>query len=187
MELIGSGAQADIYKDNSMAIKLFKYNIHKEEVENEFNLQRMAFEYGLPVPKVFDIIEIDDKSGIVMEFIDGTPLGKIILKNIFKAKKYLVKSIDIQDSIHKIETDSFPNMKDKLKYFILCAKELNNMEKEKIMLKLEDINFDNKLCHGDFHIFNLLQTSNEMKIIDWICASSGNIEADIYGTYLLYR
>jgi hypothetical protein len=119
MELIGSGAQADIYKDNSKAIKLFKYNIHKEEVENEFNLQKMAFDYGLPVPKVFDIIEIDNKLGIVMEFIDGTPLGEIILKNIFKAKKYLIKSIDIQNSIHKIETNSFPNMKNKLKDFIL--------------------------------------------------------------------
>jgi tRNA A-37 threonylcarbamoyl transferase component Bud32 len=187
MQLIGSGAQADIYKDNSRVIKLFKYNISKEEVENEFNLQKMAFDYGLPVPEVFDIIEISNKLGFSMEFIDGDSLGTIIFKNIFKMKKYLIKSIVIQDSIHKIETNSFPNMKDKLKYFIQKAKELNNTEKEKIILKLARMKCDNKLCHGDFHIYNLIQTSNEIKIIDWICASSGSIEADIYRTYLLYR
>jgi tRNA A-37 threonylcarbamoyl transferase component Bud32 len=187
MQLIGRGAQADVYKDNFKAIKLFKYSISKEEVENEFNLQKKAFNYGLPVPNVFDIIEIESKLGFTMELIDGESFGKIIFKNIFNVKKYLIKSIKIQDSIHKIETKNFPNMKEKLKNFITCVKELNSMEKERIILKLEKMNFDNKLCHGDFHIYNLIQTSNEIKIIDWICASSGTIEADVYRTYLLYR
>jgi len=53
--------------------------------------------------------------------------------------------------------------------------------------KLEQIKFENKLCHGDFHIFNLIQTSHDIKIIDWVCSSSGNPEADIYRTYLLYK
>lgn len=187
MELVGSGAQADIYKDNDRAIKLFKYNISKEEVENEFNFQRMAFNYGLSVPQVFEIIEKDQKYGFEMEYIDGMTLGSIILKNIWNTKKYIIKSIEIQNQIHKIETDNFPNMKDKLRNYILCANELSDLEKQKLLNKLESMIFVNKLCHGDFHIFNLIQTTNNIKIIDWICASSGNPEADICRTYLLYK
>jgi hypothetical protein len=34
---------------------------------------------------------------------------------------------------------------------------------------------------------NLMQTSNGIKIIDWVDSSSGNNEADVYRTYLLYK
>jgi hypothetical protein len=70
MEYIASGAQADIYKDGSKAIKIFKNNIQKREIEYELKLQKMAFEYGLPVPEIFGIIEIDGKFGIEKEYID---------------------------------------------------------------------------------------------------------------------
>jgi uncharacterized protein (TIGR02172 family) len=187
MEYIGNGAQADVYKDGSKAIKLFKYNINKAEVEYEVNLQKTAFDFGLPVPKIYDIIEIDNKFGIVMEYIEGIPVGNIILEDMTKLEEYLVKSIEIQNNIHKIETKTIHPMKDKLKYFISKADLLSEEDKNNILLKLENKVFENKLCHGDFHVLNLMQTSNEIKIIDWICASSGNPEADIYRTYLLYK
>jgi len=39
MEYIASGAQADIYKDGTKAIKLFKNYVKKEDIEYEVNLQ----------------------------------------------------------------------------------------------------------------------------------------------------
>ena len=187
MEYIASGAQADIYRDGTNAIKLFKNTIQKEDIENEINLQKMAFDYGLPVPEVFDIIEIDNKYGIVMEYVDGITVGKILMNDINKLEDYLVKSIEIQNSIHKIEAKNYPAMKDKLKIFIQNANKIDKNSKEKILTRLENIQFEKQLCHGDFHIFNLIQTSNDIKIIDWVCASSGSPQADIYRTYLLYK
>ena len=187
MEYIASGAQADIYKDGSKAIKLFKYNISKYDIEREFNLQKMAYNYGLPVPKIYDIIEKDNKLGIIMEYVEGIPVGNIIFNNNTKFEEYIKISIEIQNNIHKIETNEFPFMKEKLKLNIVKANILYESEKENLLLKLEDKIFENKLCHGDFHILNLIQTSNGIKIIDWICGSSGSPDADIYRTYLLYK
>jgi len=187
MKYIASGAQADIYRDGTNAIKLFKNTIQKEDIEKEINLQRMAFDYGLPVPEVFDIIEIDNKYGIVMEYVEGITVGKILMNDINKLEDYLTKSIEIQNSIHKIEAKKYPLMKDKLQSFIYNANKIDKNNKEKILKKLKNIKFKNQLCHGDFHIFNLIQTSNDIKIIDWVCASSGNPQADIYRTYLLYK
>ena len=187
MEYIASGAQADIYKDGSKAIKIFKNYVPKNAIEYEVNLQKRAFDYGLPVPEIFDIIKIDGKIGIVMEFIVGIPVGKIISKDNTKLEDYLIKSIDIQNSIHKIETDKFPLMKNIQTDFLLNANKLIQINKEKILNKIESKVYENKLCHGDFHFFNLIQTSNDIKIIDWVCASSGNPEADICRTFLLYK
>jgi len=187
MEYIASGAQADIYKDGSKAIKLFKNICQRENIEYEINLQKMAFDYGLPVPEIFDVVEINGKTGIVMEYINGISIGNLLLEDITKFEEYLVKSIEIQDSIHKIETNKFPLMKNIQKKQILGTNKFTETDKEKILIKLEDKKYDNKLCHGDFHVFNLIQTSNGIKIIDWVNASSGNPYADIYNTYLIYK
>ncbi|WP_461257508.1 protein kinase family protein [Treponema sp. R80B11-R83G3] len=104
MEYIASGAQAEIYKDGTKAIKLFKNIFPKEEIEHEVNLQRMAFDFGLPVPQVFDIIEIDNKFGIVMEYIEGETLGEIIKRDNNKLEDYLIKSIDLNIILVGIKT-----------------------------------------------------------------------------------
>ena len=187
MEYIASGAQADIYKDGSKAVKIFKNNERKINIEQEANLQKLAFDYGLPVPEIFYVIEVDDKFGIVMEYIEGTPLGKVLTEDNSKIEEYFIKSIEIQNNIHKIETGKFPSMKDKLKNHIISANELTDIEKARTLVKLEKATFDNKLCHGDFHVFNLILTPNGIKIIDWVCESTGNPDADIYRTYLLYK
>jgi aminoglycoside phosphotransferase (APT) family kinase protein len=187
MEYIASGAQADVYKEGSKAIKLFKDYVQKENIEYEVNLQKMAFDYGLPVPEIFDITEINGKFGRVMEYIEGVPLGSIIMENNSKFEEYLVKSIEIQSSIHKVETDKFPLMKDIQKNYILGTNKLTQTDKEKLLNKMEKSTYENKLCHGDFHILNLIQTSNDIKIIDWVNANSGTPNADICRTYLLYK
>lgn len=54
------------------------------------------------------------------------------------------------------------------------------------MNKLYSIKFEPRLCHGDFHPFNLILSNKSVNIIDWVDASSGDIRADVFRTYLLY-
>ena len=187
MEFVASGSQADIYKNDYMAIKLFKKQVPKSYVEYEMNLQKMAFELRLPVPEIYNIVEIEGKHGIVMEYINGVSVGELIFKNQENMQKYLIKSIEIQMQINNIITDKFPLMKDKLIRQIISTKELNDADKDKILKKLNNMLFESKLCHGDFHLFNLLETSKDIKVIDWVDSSSGSVEADICRTYLLYK
>ena len=187
MEFIANGAQADLYKNNDMAIKLFKKNVSKGEIEYEINLQKMAFELGLPVPKIYDMVEIDGKYGISMEYIIGVPIGEVVLKDQNKFQEYLIKSIEIQINLINIITNTFPSMKEILIRDINHVSEKEITYKQNILDKLEEIYFNSFLCHGDFHFNNLLETSNGIKIIDWVNSSAGNIEADICRTYLLYK
>jgi aminoglycoside phosphotransferase (APT) family kinase protein len=46
--------------------------------------------------------------------------------------------------------------------------------------------YDKCLCHGDYHIFNLIFREGHVTIIDWVDASAGDARADAYRTYLLY-
>src|SRR5699024_1155675 len=88
--------------------------------------------------------------------------------------------------LHQINADPLESMSDKLYRKIQSAPLISENQKEKLLSGLKRIHYDPKLCHGDFHIFNLLQTNEGIYIIDWIDATSGDIRADVYRTYLLY-
>jgi len=45
----------------------------------------------------------------------------------------------------------------------------------------------NRLCHGDFHPGNLMVSGQDIIIIDWIDASSGNPLADLARTTIIFQ
>ena len=52
--------------------------------------------------------------------------------------------------------------------------------------QLNSFTYEKRLCHGDFHSFNLIKSDNRVTIIDWVDSSSGDIRADTCRTFLLY-
>jgi RIO-like serine/threonine protein kinase len=203
MDLIATGATADVFlNNNNRLVKLFKDDFSKEHLEKEANNQKIIYEMGIPVPKIYEIIKIDGRYGIVMEYIKGISLGEKLLRNndyvnginigssilekIDEIKYYLDIIIDLQIRVNSIELKEYPLMKEKLMWQINKARHINKEQKNIFLGKLEKIEFRNYLCHGDLHPFNLIETSDGIKIIDWVDATMGNIEADVYRSYFIY-
>ena len=71
-------------------------------------------------------------------------------------------------------------MRERLERQIKSVHKLDERKKKDILQKLDFITFDFRLCHGDFHPFNLILSKEEkVKVIDWVDASSG-IFAQMY-------
>jgi tRNA A-37 threonylcarbamoyl transferase component Bud32 len=100
MKLIASGATADVFLDNEdRIIKLFKQQYSEKIVQREANSQKIIYETGLPVPKIFGVKEIDGRYGIIMEHVKGMSIGEKILKtgnytNGLNVEKDLIKNHD---------------------------------------------------------------------------------------------
>lgn len=78
-------------------------------------------------------------------------------------------------------------MRKRLERQIKSVHKLAENKKKNILQKLDSITFDFRLCHGDFHPFNLILSKEEkVKVVDWVDASSGDIRADVFRSYLLY-
>ncbi len=95
-------------------------------------------------------------------------------------------SVDIQMRIHSMSAASLEPMTEKLTRQIESVKGLDKKHKSALLEKLDSMKFENRLCHGDFHLHNLIMSDDKVAIIDWIDASSGDIRADVYRTCLLY-
>ena len=85
-----------------------------------------------------------------------------------------------------MHADSLETMKVKLRRQIEQVDILEKRYKESLLHKLDSFRYENRLCHGDYHLFNLINSDNQVTIIDWIDSSSGDIRADVCRSYLLY-
>lgn len=180
------GNTAKIYLCEGKIVKIFNDYLPKTESLYEANKQRHAYSHGLNVPKVLDVSEIDGKQAIIMEYIKGRTIGDILYENVDQAEYYMNISIDIQQKIHLVVADSLEPMIEKLRRQI-GSTILEERQKSLLIQKLDSMTFENRLCHGDFHLFNLIISDNgTVSIIDWVDSSAGDVRADIYRTYLLY-
>ncbi|KYG25609.1 phosphotransferase family protein [Alkalihalobacillus trypoxylicola] len=185
---IASGNTSKIYLSENKIVKVFNGYFPDTESLKEANKQKYAYSCGLPVPKVLDVTKLNGEQAIIMEYIKGDTLGDLMFKDKNQTENYLNISINTQMEIHKIIPKGIESMKDKLIHQIESVNVhlLDKRKKSYLIKKLESFSYENRLCHGDFHLFNLIKTESKVVIIDWVDSSSGDICADIYRTYLLY-
>ncbi|MGE7881578.1 aminoglycoside phosphotransferase family protein [Bacillus sp. NPDC094077] len=187
-EPIAKGNTAKIYLYENKIIKLFEEYLPNTESINEAKKQKYAYSCGLPVPNVFEVTKVQDRQAIIMEYVKGESIGDLLLNNLNKAEHYISICVNEQKKIHAIcvNTDEMESMRERLERQIKSVHKLDENQKENVLKRLNSIVFDSRLCHGDFHPFNLILSHENVKIIDWVDASSGDIRADVFRTYLLY-
>lgn len=183
---MAKGNTAKIYLIKNKIVKVFNDHLPNTESAYESNKQKFAYSCGLPVPQILDVTKIDGKQAIIMEYIKGRTIGDILSENKEQAEYFMGISVDVQQKIHKIPVATLESMSDKLKRQITSAVNLDKKYKTALIKKLDSMSYEKRLCHGDFHIYNLIMADNKVTIIDWVDSSAGDIRADVYRTYLLY-
>ncbi|SEN90156.1 Phosphotransferase enzyme family protein [Amphibacillus marinus] len=183
---IGQGNTADVYVQEDRVIKLYKSHFSEEIATYEESKLAFAYQKGLQVPKPLGINKIDGKIALLMAFVEGKTLGQLIETDMDLLDHYLGVSIDVQQKMHAINAVGLEPMADKLARQIKSAGLLTDSEKTALLMQLNSKPMENKLCHGDFHCYNLIEGKTGVTIIDWLDASAGQPLADVCRTYLLY-
>jgi aminoglycoside phosphotransferase (APT) family kinase protein len=182
---IAIGNTAKIYLYENKIYKLFNDYLPDTESSYEANKQKYAYSCGLAVPKVIDVTKIGGKQAVVMEYTRGKTLGDLLKNDMKHAEHYMGIFVDLQQKIHQVIANELEPMSKKLNRQIRSAHNLDERLKNALLQKLDSISFANRLCHGDYHPFNVIIGNDKMTIIDWVDSSSGDMRADVYRTYLL--
>lgn len=184
---IAKGNTARIYLSDHKIVKVFEDRFPHTESTAEANKQKLAYSSGLSVPRVIDVTNVEGKQAIVMEYIEGITIGDLLFENLDQPHTYLALSVDIQRQVHMTSPKLFEPMVEKLRRQIEGAPMLGQTIKSMLLRKLSMMDFEDSLCHGDFHVFNLIKSVEKVTIIDWADASAGDLRADVCRTYLLYE
>lgn len=177
-----------VYKDNNRTIKLFIENYSKADILNEaLNQARVEEATDLFIPKLAEVVKIDNRWGLVSEHIEGTPLDVLMKNNPEKEDEYLNLFIDIQLTVFSKRVPLLNRIKDKYKRKLTEATNIDENVKYELLQRLQGMKDHNKLCHGDFNPSNIIVDSNgKYYIIDWAHATQGNASADCARTFLVF-
>ncbi len=176
-----------VYKDGNKTIKLFVEEYSKPNILNEaLNLARVE-SVGLNIPKLLEVTSIDNKWGIVTEYVEGKNLETLMNENPEKKEEYMKLFVELQLEILSKEAPSMLNkLKEKMKRKIGEAK-LDDTIKYELNTRLESMPEERRLCHGDFNPTNvIIRDDGKAFIIDWAHVTAGNSEADAARTYLVF-
>ncbi len=176
-----------VYRDGDKVIKVFDKDYKKSDVLNEALNQARVEETGLNVPKIYEVTSVDDKWMIVMEYIKGQPLEKLMLENPDKEDEYLNTFVDLQLLMHTKRAPLLNKLKDKMDRKI-DESNLDATIRYELHNRLNAMPKHVKLCHGDYNPSNIIVTDNgEFYLLDWSHATIGNASADVARTYLLFK
>ncbi|MCL2539644.1 MAG: aminoglycoside phosphotransferase family protein, partial [Oscillospiraceae bacterium] len=124
----------------------------------------------------------DSRPDAFMALVKGRPASEFIKS----AEHYFGISVDHQLAMHGVRADGMGSMAQKLRRQLEDSSDLSDRQRDILTDKLEAMRGETSLCHGDYHVFNLIMSETGVKIIDWVDASAGSGRADAYRSYLLY-
>lgn len=186
--MIGQGNTAEIYRiDDDKIIKLFRSGLDKGIIEREYQ-NGIAIQKILDcVPKVYEMVEIDGRFGIVYQEIKGTDMLKTMLTSLWKINNTAKKLAHYHLYIQKPIPDGIVTVKEKLEEDINGAEVISDEKKEVLRKYLMKLPEGNELCHFDFHPGNIMISDKKAIFIDWMTACKGDSCADVARTCLMLK
>jgi aminoglycoside phosphotransferase (APT) family kinase protein len=139
---------------------------------------------GLPVPKLYELVELDGRHGIVYDRINGEELLKGMLSRPWTLLAGARLLAEEHARIHKHKAEGLPRLKESL-HRRISSITLGEQAKERLIGRLTELPDGETLCHGDLHPGNIMVSARGPVIIDWDNAQSGNPLGDVARTCLL--
>jgi aminoglycoside phosphotransferase (APT) family kinase protein len=187
-KLIALGRTAEIYAWGSDHIlKLFLEGWSGSHVEYEAQVSRIVRAAGLPIPAVEKVVEIDGRPGLIYQRVAGPSMLAILKEKPWKLTRLARLLADLHVSMHACHVPQLTPQRQRLEANIIKARALPAQLKDATLRKLAELPDGDRLCHGDFHMDNVLLTSSGPVIIDWPDATRGNPLSDVARTSLLQR
>ena len=185
---IAEGVTAEIFAwDEDKILKLYHEGASPGEAEQEAGCASIAYDAGLNTPAVIDTITVENRQGIIFERVHGVTMLEAIMANPQKLISYAHLLAELQVDMHTRTTSKMSLQCQRLQHQIQSLAGLAEEIKAAILTDLDRLQDDNAICHGDLHPENILLTTEEPVIIDWVDSSQGSPLVDVARTALLLR
>lgn len=200
---LAAGKEAEIFAWGEDVLKLTRRPGDAKPARREAAILRAVAGLGL-APAVREVVEIEGRWGVVMERIDAPVLGAL-LSEPARWDDVLALMLRLHLRIHAATTPGLLPLKARLAERIGRAGQLSEAVRGDLLARLAAMPEGNRLCHGDFHPFNILGGESEIlpkideprhdsglnrtkaRVVDWLDATLGDPAADVCRTFVLAR
>ncbi len=186
--LIAKGRTAEVYAlGEDRVIKLF-YDWHPNHwVRREIEIVNLISFLPIPTPRILERIEINGRTGIIYERVNGPSLLKLAAKKPWMVIRFARLLAELHTEIHKNKVNDLPSQKTALINNIQQVDSLSPELIESVLKVLDELPDGNTLCHFDFHPDQVLMTDNGPVVIDWVTAQQGHPLSDVARTCVILK
>jgi len=185
-EEIGSGQSAVVYEKDGIAAKVYREGQPRKQVYQEAFTMAVVKDSNIPSPEIYGVETFCNRTALLMEKVEGRSLFDFLTENPDKKEDYMDKVVELQVLMHRITTTEFRPQKQVLAGTIIASPGLNPDEKNALLENLQTLPDGYSICHGDFHLGNVLFDGENYIIIDWAEVSCGAPASDACRSYLDY-
>ena len=182
--LLGAGKVAEAYAYGEHVLKLYRDPAARSQAFAEAATLAIVGDHPLPVPGVYEAGQYAGRWGLVMGRAEGQSLGAVAETDPDRIPALLEAMVQLQLAVHACREPRLPPLKRRLSDRITRAPGLE-VERDALLRTLAGLPDGDRVCHGDFHPYNLIGTPGATTIVDWPDATSGSPAADACRSYLL--
>lgn len=183
--LLGSGKVAEAFEYGEHVLKLYRDPRARSTAFAEAAILAIVGDHGLPVPQVFEAGRYGERWGLVMSRAPGQPLATLVPEDPGLAPAVLDDMVALHLVIHAETELRLHPLKLRIANRLASAPRLDDTLRRSLLDRLASLPDGNRLCHGDFHPFNIIGVPGGAVIVDWPDATSGPPAADACRSYLL--
>jgi aminoglycoside phosphotransferase (APT) family kinase protein len=182
---LGAGKQAEVYEYGELALKLYLSQASKAAVFREAANLALLEQLALPTPRVHAAGDYDGRWGLVMDRAYGPSFADRMLAG--NRLPCLDEMALLHRDLHQRSVSGLPSLKARLATNIRRTDLLDEDSRRRLLLQLDALPDGDRLCHGDFHPWNIHGEAGAVMILDWLDACAGPPAADVCRSYVLIR
>ena len=183
--LIGAGKVAEVLAYGGRAAKVYRSPGNTLSPFREAMALVVARSFGLPVPAIWEVRQFGERWGIVMDRIEGPMLGEAIGDMPEGLPAVLAKMSELHRCVHANPGWQLGSLAMRLSTNISAATGLGPARQRRLHDGLAVMPAGDRLCHGDFHPWNIVQADGKLILVDWLDACCGEPAADVCRSYVL--
>ena len=186
--LIGEGSSAQVFRtDSGDAIKLFRAGVSAGMVEREFAAAALAAAHGVRVAAPIERAIHYGRELIRYRLVPGPTLLTVIGRKPWLALPSMYRLARVHALIHQPPVPGGLRAQSQVLARDIQHSPADAPTRAAAAAVLAASHRASRLCHGDLHPGNVIDSAGGLTVIDWSKASIGHPAADVARTELLLR
>lgn len=188
-DLVAAGRTSDVYRyGNGAVVKVPRPQVPDRWVQLEAEYTAAISSTPVPSPAVLDVTEVDGRTAIVFEHIDGPSMWELMRSSNRSIEHLVLELAECQRTIFATGPPAgVDGLLDRLLVKLDAVEQIGAEERREARTTALDLPHGAALLHGDLHPGNVLMTDDGPVAIDWFDAAIGHPVADVVRTSLLIR
>lgn len=183
--IVGTGKEAEVFAWGTRVLKLYRRPERKPAAFHEAAVLALVESLGLPAPRVAGVEQVDDRWGVAMTRADGPAFADAMLSEPGSVARYLAAMAALHADVHRHPGGRLGSMKARLAANIEQGPGLGDQQRRRLLDGLATLPDGDRLCHGDFHPWNILGAIGDETVVDWLDACRGEPAADVCRSFVL--